>query len=248
MQLWWYRRLSDSVVYISTAQNIHDHGAINDFSNMPVMDFPVFYPIFLSGIVFLTGKPALVFGPVLDGLLFGLVIWLCGWMMNRFSAYSRWYKWTVLLFIVLSPCLLEIYSMIWSETLFILLSVLFMIVAYRYFLTHSVRWLLAMGLIAALSCVTRYAGVSIIGLGGLLMLCDRGLRWGVKKIVHILVFGLVSVTLLALNLYRNMRVTHTLTGYREKGLTAFSDNLHDFGAVFCDWLPFSTGVMMPRLW
>jgi hypothetical protein len=32
----------DSVVYISTAQNIHDHGVINDFTNMPVMDFPAF--------------------------------------------------------------------------------------------------------------------------------------------------------------------------------------------------------------
>jgi hypothetical protein len=231
----------DSVVYISTAQNIHDHGAINDFTNMPLMDFPVFYPIFLSGIVFLTGKSALVFGPVLDGLLFGLLVWLCGWMMNRFSAFSRWYKWTILLFIVLSPCLLEIYSMIWSETLFILLSVLFMIVAYRYFLSHSIRWLLAMGLVAALSCVTRYAGVSIIGLGGLLMLCDRGQRWGLKKVIHIGAFVIVSVSLLALNLYRNMQVTHTLTGYREKGLTAFADNLHDFGAVFCDWLPFFNG-------
>src|ERR1700751_4247667 len=73
----------DSVVYISTAQNIHDHGTINDFTNMPVMDFPAFYPIFLSRIVFLTGRTVLAFGPILDGLLFGLLIWLCGWMINR---------------------------------------------------------------------------------------------------------------------------------------------------------------------
>ena len=30
----------DSVVYMSTAQNIHAHRVINDFTNMPVMDFP----------------------------------------------------------------------------------------------------------------------------------------------------------------------------------------------------------------
>ena len=47
----------DSVVYLSTAQNIHDHGVINDFTNSPLMDFPAFYPIFLSGIIFLTGGP-----------------------------------------------------------------------------------------------------------------------------------------------------------------------------------------------
>jgi hypothetical protein len=231
----------DSVVYISTAQNIHDQGAINDFTNMPLMDFPAFYPIFLSGFVFITGRNALFCGPVLDGVLFALVIWLCGWMMNRFSVFSRWYKWTILLFIVLSPCLLEIYSMIWSETLFILLSVLFMMGSYRYFAGHSIRSLLLMGIIAGLACVTRYAGVSIIALGGFLMLCDRGLRWGPKKIGHIVLYGLVSILPLALNLYRNAHLTHTLTGYREKGLTTFAENLHDFGAVFCDWLPFFNG-------
>src|ERR1700750_2651905 len=68
----------DSVIYISTAQNIHDHGAINDFTNQPVMDFPAFFPIFLSGLLFLTGKTIMSIGPVLDGLLFGLLIWLCG--------------------------------------------------------------------------------------------------------------------------------------------------------------------------
>lgn len=228
----------DSVVYISTAQNIHDHGAINDFTNLPVMDFPVLYPIFLSGIVLLTGKTALAFGPVLDGLLFSLLIWLCGWMMNRFSAFSRWYKWIILLFILLSPCLLEVYSMIWSETIFLLLSLLFIIACHRYFHSHSTGSLLLVGIIAGLACVTRYAGVSIVAMGGLLMLCDGRLRWGVRKIGHMALYGLLSVSFLSLNLYRNLKLTQTLTGYREKGMTPFTDNLHDFGSVLCDWLPF----------
>jgi hypothetical protein len=54
-------------------------------------------------------------------------------------------------------------------------------------------------------------------------------------------FGVVAVVPLALNLYRNRRLTGTLTGYREKGLTSFGRNLHDFGSVICDWLPFFHG-------
>src|ERR1700722_3617265 len=96
----------DSVVYISTAQNIHDHGVINDFTNMPVMDFPAFYPIFLGSLLFLTGRSVVTFGPVLDGLLFALLIGVCGWMMNRFSRVSRGYTFILLLFILGSPCLL----------------------------------------------------------------------------------------------------------------------------------------------
>jgi hypothetical protein len=51
-------------------------------------------------------------------------------------------------------------------------------------------------------------------------------------------YGLVSAAPLALNLYRNLRLTKTLTGYREKGLTPLSENIHHFGSVICDWLPF----------
>src|ERR1700743_1439661 len=67
----------DSVVYISTAGNIHDHGAINDFTNMPIMDFPAFYPVFLSGFLVLTGRSIVAIGPVMNGLLFAGLIGLC---------------------------------------------------------------------------------------------------------------------------------------------------------------------------
>ena len=228
----------DSVVYISTAQNIHDHGVINDFTNMPVMDFPAFYPIFLSSLLFLTGRSVVTFGPVLDGLLFALLIGVCGWMMNRFSRVSRGYTFILLLFILGSPCLLEVYSMIWSETLYILLTLFFFIGCYQYFQTHRLSWLLFIGVLAGLSCVTRYAGVSLVGLGGVLMLCDGGLRWNWKKIGHMALYGFVSLSFLTLNLYRNYRLTETLTGYREKGVTSLNINIFNFGSVLCDWLPF----------
>jgi len=228
----------DSIVYISTAQHIHDQGAINDFTNMPLMDFPAFYPIFLSGIQFLTGHGVMAFGPALNGLLFALVIFLCGWMMNRFLHRSRGYTLVLLLIIAGSPCLLEVYSMIWSETLFLVLSLLFMIGCYHYFRTHAMRWLVFIGLIAGLACVTRYAGISLAGMGGLLMLCDAGLRWGRRKLGHIGLYVVLSSLFLSLNLYRNKHVTGTLTGYREPGITPLWLNIHDFGSVLCGWLPF----------
>jgi hypothetical protein len=180
----------------------------------------------------------MAFGPVLDGLLFALLILLCGWMMNRFLHRRRGYTLLLLLVIAGSPCLLEVYSMIWSETLFLVLTLFFMIGCYHYFRTHAIRWLLFIGLISGLACVTRYAGISLAGMGGLLMLCDGGLRWGRKKLGHIVLFALLSVLFLSLNLYRNLRLTETFSGYREKGLTSLGLNVHDFGSVLCDWLPF----------
>ena len=70
------------------------------------------------------------------------------------------------------------------------------------------------------------------------MLCDGRLRWSSKKLGHMALYGLISLSFLALNLYRNLRLTETLTGFREKGVTSLTTNLHDFGSVLCDWLPF----------
>jgi hypothetical protein len=163
-----------------------------------MMDFPAFYSIFLSGIQFLTGRTPLQTGPILNGLLFGLLIFLCGWLMEQFTVRSKTYKWILLSCIVLSPCLLEVYCMIWSETLFLLLILVFIIYARRYFRSHTVRALLPIAIIAALACVTRYAGISLILTGGGLIFCDRDLPWK-KKIGHLFLFGLIACSLLALN-------------------------------------------------
>lgn len=227
----------DSVVYMSTAANIRHHGIIHDFTGTPMMDFPAGYPIFLSSIMLATGLEPMQFATVLNGLLFGGLIFLSGWMMERFSHRNRAYKIILLSIIVMSPCLLEIYSMVWSETLFLLLSLLFIRTARRYHLTHSIEAMALLGVIAAVACVMRYAGVSLILLGGFLMITDRATPWR-KKVVHILLFGLISISLAALNVYRNHLVTGTLTGYREKAVTSLGKNLTYFGSVFCDWLPF----------
>src|SRR5216684_1657573 len=95
----------DSVVYMSTAANIRHHGAINDFTATPMMDFPAGYPAFLSLVMLLTGLEPMQFAPILNGLLFAALIFLSGWMMGRFGHPSRWYKCIVLTIIVLSPCL-----------------------------------------------------------------------------------------------------------------------------------------------
>ncbi|HTI10929.1 MAG TPA: hypothetical protein VL832_20305 [Puia sp.] len=242
----------DSVVYMSTAASIHDHSAINDFTGLPMMDFPAFYPLFLSGVQFLTGHSPLSYGPVLNGLLFGVLIFLCGWMMEQFTWPLNYlkvkpYKWILLSCILFSPCLLEVYCMIWSETLFLLLLLIFIICARRYFLSHTTAALLWMGLVAALACVTRYAGVSFILLGELLILCDEALTWK-KKIGHGLLFGLAACSLLVLNIYRNRLVTGTLTGYREKAIVTFGTNLHDYGSVLCDWMPFTDEDFSGATW
>lgn len=225
----------DSIMYTSAARSFKDHGTLLTFNHVPIVDFPVFYPIYLGIISVITQIDPVKFGAVMNGIMFAALIFTSGWIMEHFVPASRIYKWLMLAAIILSPPLLQVYSYLWSETLFIL-EILFFLVAFReYLLKHTLKALIVAAVIAAISCITRYAAVTIVGTGGLLLLLDRVLPLK-KKIVHIIVYGFICISLLVTNLVFNAFVTGTTTGPREPSITPFSKNLYYFGTVICDWM------------
>ncbi|WP_454800717.1 hypothetical protein [Mucilaginibacter phyllosphaerae] len=225
----------DSIMYTSAARSFVAHGTLHTFNNIPIVDFPVFYPLFLGVISFISQTDPVVFGAILNMFMFATLIFISGWIMSRFTQVSHIYKWLVLAAIILNPGLLQVYSYLWSETLFILEVLLFLTVFRKYLLTHASKWLMFAAAIAAISCVTRYAAVTIVGTGGLLLLLDRTLPIK-KKIAHLLLYGFISISLLVTNLVVNALHTGTVTGPREPSITSFSKNLFYFGSVFCEWM------------
>ncbi len=227
----------DGVVYTTTADNLYHNGTLTDFTHNPLIVFPAFYPLLLDCLMWLTGLKPLLFAPVLNALLFSFIIYLSGCIMEQFAHRSKLYKAALLSCIVLSPALLEVYSMVWSETIFILLLLLFIMAIRRYLNSYSLKWLLAAALLTAVASVTRYAGITIIATGGLLILFDLKLLLR-KKMLDFLLYISVSSTLLIINLARNYIVSGTGTGHREKATATLHENIHDTGAVLNDWLPF----------
>ncbi|MEO8763273.1 MAG: hypothetical protein ABI416_03260 [Ginsengibacter sp.] len=230
----------DGVMYSTAAENLRANGKLWDFTNSPLVEFPLFYPVFLSSIMFFTGLNPLAFAPLLNAFLFGTIIYLSGTIMDQFLQTSKWYKRALLSCIALSPCLLEVYSMMWSETLFILLVLLFMMAMHRYFQSYSRRVLIAGAIIASMAAVTRYAGITIVGFGAILLLLDMNLTLR-RKIGDIIIYSLISPLLLVINLTRNYAVTGIVTGNRVRSITTMGDNMHYAGSVFYDWLPFFNG-------
>jgi hypothetical protein len=112
-----------------------------------------------------------------------------------------------------------------------------MVMMHRYFQTHSTRRLIIAALIASIACITRYAAITIIATGAIVILMDTKL-YGRKKITHLFLFSGVSSLLLIINLARNYFVSETLTGHRERSITSFLNNMHNAGNAFCGWLPF----------
>lgn len=226
----------DSIVYLSTARNVVYHGAFNEFTGNPITDFPMGYPTFLSIFLFITRVDFLQSGQFINMLLFFTLIYLSGSIINHLTS-NKWVKIAFLAIITFSPTLLGVYTMLWSETLFLVMILLFFVALYRYGRLKTINALIAIGVIAGLSCVVRYAGVTLVGAGGLMILFDRDLKIG-KKILHLLIFGLLSIAFMVANLFRNYHVTHMLMGNREKSLTSFFKNIERYSYVFGDFFYF----------
>src|ERR1700712_4891027 len=156
----------DSIMYASTATNMQAHGSILTFNKTPLVFFPVFYPFFLPIIQFVSRCDPIAAGSAINSCLFAAVVFTSGWIMERFLSHSKIYKWLILVAIILSPALLEIYCFLWSETLFIFETLLFIIAYWSYMRNHTIKALVVVAAVTAVSCITRYAGVTIIGAGG----------------------------------------------------------------------------------
>jgi hypothetical protein len=135
--------------------------------------------------------------------------------------------------------------MLWSETLFIFLAVVFILVLHKYLNTLNVSALIVAALIVATICIVRYAGICIIGIGGfvLLFMKHKSIK---QKIIHILLFGTIACSLLVFNLIRNYYAQGYLTGEREKSLTSLWGNFKYFGITLYDWLPYAFNHYLPE--
>lgn len=230
----------DSVVYLSTAQNLHDHGKLHEFTGGHLVDFPAGYPVFLSSVIFLTGLKPLLFAPIMNASFFAIIIFLAGYIMEQFVQRSKWYKWAMLTCIVISPALLDVYSMLMSESLFLIAEMFFFIAAFRYTNSFSKKALIAMALSSALAPVTRYAGITVIITGGLLILFNVNLTRR-KKLLDLFLYFLFSSTPLLVNVSCNYMLSGSTTGGRELSNISLWQSMHDAGSVLYDWLPFLMG-------
>ena len=228
----------DAIMYTSAARNFHDHGTLQTFTNQPIVDFPIFYPVFLATVYFITGIDPVSAGPLIDGLLFAGLLFMSGWLMQHFVLKNLVYKWLVLALILLSPALLQVYTYLWSETLFTFLVLVFFVAFSNYINKRTVTALIIAALIAALTSVTRYAGVTVIGTGGLLLLIDRQTTLK-KRAVPILIYSVVASSFLIANLLRNHLLNGNTTGPREASVTSFGKNLSYFGSVLSEWFSFT---------
>ncbi|MDP4151375.1 MAG: hypothetical protein Q8927_04430 [Bacteroidota bacterium] len=224
----------DSVTYTSVARNLVDSGRPLEFDGEWLTDFPIGYPAFLGSIFFITRSDPFHFGLFLNSCLFGLLLYICLRAVKK-NGFPIWLQGAYGLCLLSGTALLQVFGMLWSETLFILCIAFFFLSSGYYGRNHRLGPLFAMALATAIACVTRYAGVAVLATGLFLLIADRQLSRR-KKALHALIYAGSAVAPLLINVLINRIHEGYLTGDRLVNQTPFTEHLQRFGTTLLRWI------------
>ncbi len=163
----------DGVIYLSVADNLVAGKGFVDHTNSPLIWFPPLYPIFLAILKTVTHADILWLGTYFQIFLLGLNIILAGIILQFSFPDKPTYKYLGVLFIITSENFLEQHTGIITEPIFITFTYIFIISAGFYLDDRSRRALPIMILTASLSFLTRWVGLGLVLLGGILILWKR---------------------------------------------------------------------------
>ena len=184
--------------------------------------FPPFYAIVLS-IYRLLGVEASDVGRYVNTVCFGLIILVAGHWLHRFVRFRLVMVGAAVVIAVSYP-LVRVSSQLFSEPLFILMTLLALI-NMEYFLSHkkAKSGFRLLTIFSALAFLTRYIGITLIFTGALFILIRRGppLRVKWKQAAF---YSVMSSLPTALWMTRNWFVIGSLTA-REQGYTATGQSL-----------------------
>lgn len=225
----------DSTAYISAARSVLAGQGLCCHDGSLYAAWPPLFPILLA-IPGLVGIDPATTARFLNAFALGGVILASG------VFFSRCLRSKALILIALSSVtlcapLVGVSSMAWTEPVFVLLIVLFILQIAR-FLRDGRTWsLVAASILASLCLMQRYTGVTVVIAGVVLLLFRKSGPRVPVRFRHAAVFVAISCTLLALWMARNYRLTNTLTGQaRQHSVYSIWTNIRVAADTATRWL------------
>jgi hypothetical protein len=224
----------DSTVYVSVARNLLAGRGYVTFDGTPYTQCPPLFPTLLA-IIGLTGIDPAVGARFLNAVAFGGIVLASGIFFSR-SLRSKTLAIVATSWVLSSFGLLSVCVMAWTEPVFVLLIVLFLLQISAFLHRHRVSSFVAACFLASLCLLTRYPGVAVILPGVVLLLSPLSGRRISSRLKQAGVFLAISCIPLGLYCVRNYRMTGTLTGcQRLHSIYTLSDNMATAANVVTNW-------------
>jgi hypothetical protein len=201
--LWGPAISNDSFSYLVAAHNLaHGNGlALPHLDQLaPMTAWPPAFSTLLS-LLTLSGIELAQAARFLNTSLMAADLMLIAWLIRRATS-SPFAAFIGTAFLAFSPTLLRAYAHVWSEPLFFLLLLTGLSLLIGYVRAPSVTLALLFGAVSGISCLARYAGISLV-LAGLVTAFAMTSQPPRRKLAHALAILAPGVLPLALWLLRN---------------------------------------------
>jgi hypothetical protein len=222
----------DSLVYFWVSKSLL---AGNGYSFLDVLytDQPPLYPTLLA-LLNLGGLDPIDASALLNASSYGLILFFSGKWLYK-STRSRPVAMAASAILLVSVPLLRLFFMAWTEPLFIALIMLSLYQLDQFLREDRLGYLLGSGVLASLACLTRYAGVAVVG-AGLLTLLLRRHSPNTRKLLTMGIFGLTAVLPTSIWLVRNLLVGGYVTAFSTTAPHTLTENLGYLFEVLSLWL------------
>ena len=200
----------DSAIFVSTTvrnlfAGVGSVTALAEYSHRPPL-----YPLILAATGFFCDDMVAAAG-VLNAVAFGLSVFLVAAWLRRRQVSAPLVAWAGLA-LALSP-VAGMAAYVWSESLFVLFVLAALFSLQRFLVAGTRQALLVSAGFAALCCLTRYAGASVLICATVLIAARR--QWRPEtRLRAVALYAVVVAVPTALWLGRNLLVVDSLTGDR----------------------------------
>lgn len=231
---------SDSVEYIVASKTFVDGLGFLMLNNQPMVWWPPVYPILLGLVSKILSTDSLYTARILNSLIFGMIVFLSGVLINRNIKSSSLLTVLCAIAILLSFTIIQMALMVLTELLFICLVLFCFFFLDSYMKENKTKYLISLALFVSIAALTRYIGILLIPwvILNILVVSRKNLH---EKIKHTLLFLFISCVPILVWIGRNYFHSGTLFGYRLPVEYSLSQNLVYIMNVFSSWyIPFNT--------
>lgn len=213
---------ADSSHYICTARNLIEGKGFQTF-RQPFVRWPPLFPTLL-GLSSLGRFDPFDTSRYVNAICFGLTLFVSGtWLLKNIKSFPLALLGLGLIFF--SKPILRISMFVWTEPVFVFLTLLFIFEMSKFLEDGKNSSLALAGTCAALGCLTRYIGVTLI-LTGLAVILIKQKKPFKQTLFDAFLFALISAIPAGIWLIRNYFVSGTLVGERFPSKYSFLQNIY----------------------
>jgi hypothetical protein len=222
----------DSVTYLEVSQNLATKGKLFDNSGNFISHWPPLYPVSITLFSKIFNLNAIDSAKILN-----LFLVACFFFLMNIYLLSRKFNLKAILFcniIILSSFFFQIFSMVWSEPLFIvILFCITLTLDYQTRITGPLP-IIILGLLSALLFLTRYAGASIIFAVYLIIFINRKNK--IDKIKALLIYTISLLPIISLWIILTKLNTHEIVDRNFSFNLISKDTLISFIKTIVYWI------------